>query len=346
MLPETAPSRYSSARRPYVYVDDDVDWRDDLSDMTAPERLEGPVGWFGLADTYFGALLVPEAPEGSQPAGTAWFTPFTTEDGRTAHGVHYVLSETIPAGGELTERFVLYTGPKDIDALGAVHPLLSDAVQLGFLSFFSLPLLYLLRMIHAVLGSWALSIVGLTFLVKALFFPLTQSAFKSSQAMQAIQPDLQRVREEFKDNPQEMQKRTMELFAENGVNPVGGCLPMLAQMPVWFALYNALLSSVELYHTDFLYVRDLTEVDPYMIMPALVMGLMVLQQQFTPTGNMDPQQARIMKLMPLVIGLFFFTLPAGLMLYIFVNMTLSIAQQWYIRRTFQPQAAKPAAEGA
>jgi YidC/Oxa1 family membrane protein insertase len=135
------------------------------------------------------------------------------------------------------------------------------------------------------------------------------------------------------------------LFKENGVNPVGGCLPMVIQIPVFIALYNVLLSSVELYQTEFLYLKDLSSLDPYGILPLTVMALFLLQQQFTPTGNMDPVQARMMKLMPIIFGLFFFTFPSGLVVYIFVNTTLSVLQQWYIRRTFAT-APTPAEAGS
>jgi YidC/Oxa1 family membrane protein insertase len=131
----------------------------------------------------------------------------------------------------------------------------------------------------------------------------------------------------------------MKLWKENGVNPLGGCLPMLIQFPVWIALYQVLLTSVDLYHTKFLYIQDLSSVDPYCIFPAVVVVLMLIQQQMMPTANMDPAQAKMMKMMPLMFGFFFFTFPAGLVIYIFVNMTLTIAQQWVIKRQFNKPAA-------
>jgi YidC/Oxa1 family membrane protein insertase len=171
--------------------------------------------------------------------------------------------------------------------------------------------------------------------VKALFFRLSQRAFESSQAMQALQPEVKALQEQLKDNPEELNRRMMQLWQERGVNPMGGCLPMFVQMPVWIALYAALWSSVELYHAGFGWLKDLTEVDPYLILPTAVTALMVGQQRMMPTSGMSPEQAQMMRWMPLVFGLFFYTLPSGLVLYMFVNTLLSILQQWYIKRNFE-----------
>ena len=229
-----------------------------------------------------------------------------------------------------------------MDYLTGVDESLANVIQFGWFSFFARPLLWFLKVFYAGIGDWGFSIILLTLMVKVIFYPLTNTAFRSSQAMTALQPQMKEMRTKFKDKPEELNRRMVELFRENKVNPLGGCLPMILQMPVWFALYRVLLNSVELYHTKFFYIRDLSSIDPYGFMPAVVVGLMVVQQSFMPTGNMDPAQARMMKLMPLIFGIFFFSFPAGLVLYIFVNMLLSIAQQWLIRRTFKLSEAKEA----
>lgn len=322
-------SRYEVAMRPRAMVDDSVASPPALEDLLAPQAEPGHVAWFGMMDSYFGAFMVPVP--GSE--GTWYFSP--SPDGQQlAHGGQYAVTKALPAGAAHAESFRFYVGPKYQEELAAVDPSLGKAVELGFLSFFASPLLWLLKFLHGIVGNWGWAIILLTVTVKMFFFPLTQRSFKSQQAMQAIQPEMTRIREEYKDNPEEMNRRVMALFRDTGVNPLGGCLPMIIQMPVWFALYSVLLSSVELYHAEFLFLKDLSAVDPYIGMPIVVVGLMVLQQQFMPTGNMDPAQAKMMKLMPLMFGFFFFTFPSGLVLYIFVNMTLSIAQQWYIKRTF------------
>jgi YidC/Oxa1 family membrane protein insertase len=301
---------------------------------------EGPVDWFGIGDRYHGLLLVPED-------GTSAELVFTSEPGTEEHrayGMRYVAAPSLAAGEARTERFRGYVGTLDTALLADFDPKLSGAVQYGWFSLFARPLLYLLKLFYSAVGNWGLAIVMLTFTIKLVFFPLTQTAFKSSQAMSALQPKMKEVREKFAEKPEELNKATMALFKEHGVNPLGGCLPMVLQMPVWFALYRVLLNSVELYHTEFIYLRDLSSPDPYGVLPALAVALMLLQQQFMPTGNMDPAQARMMKLMPLMFGAFFFIMPAGLCVYIFVNMSLSILQQWVIRKTYKgpvPEVVAP-----
>jgi YidC/Oxa1 family membrane protein insertase len=267
------------------------------------------------------------------------------QDGDFIHGLHYSVQDGLAAGESVSETFRIYLGPKDMSALEAFDSRLSSAIDLGFLAVFAVFLLQMLKIVHMVVGDWALAIIGLTFLIKAAFFPLTQQSYRSQQAMQLVQPEIKKIQEEYRDQPEELQRRTIALFKERGVNPISGCLPMMVQMPVWFALYSVLLSAVELYHTKFLYLEDLTQPDPYLALPTLVMGMMFLQQRMMPTGNMDPAQARMMKLMPLVFGLLFFMFPAGLALYVLVNMLLSIFQQWYIKRTFKSPETAPAAQG-
>lgn len=258
-------------------------------------------------------------------------------------GAHVAFTPTLATGQAHAASFRVYAGPLDADALEAIDPSLGDAIDLGFFAFFGYPLLWLLRFYQSYVINWGVAIILLTLTVKLAFFRMTQNSYRSMQRMQQIQPEMTRIREENADNPQELNRLTMELMAREKVNPLAGCLPMLAQMPVWFALYQVLLTSVELYHTEFLYLRDLSAPDPYCILPLLVVVLMVAQQRFTNTANMDPAQARMMKFMPLLFGLFFFTFPSGLALYMFVNMSLSILQQWWIKRSLGDASAAAAA---
>ncbi len=331
-------ARYTNSHRGQAHVDGDVEegvW--DIEEVIS-EELEGEVSWFSLGDRYFSFMVSPSA---NPAAVLAWSGRGTDEE--ALRGMHYTVSPSLTPGQSVSSDMSVYVGPLDLTELAKISDDAQDAVDFGIFAFFSYPLLSLLKFLFGVTGNWGLAIISLTVIVKTLFFPLTQTAFKSGQAMQAIQPKIAALKEEFADNQEEQSRRTMELFKEHGVNPLGGCLPMVIQMPVWFALYSVLLYSVELYHTEFLYLKDLSSPDPYCVLPAIVVVLMLVQQQFTPTGNMDPAQARMMKLMPLMFGFFFFTFPSGLVVYIFVNMVLSIAQQWYIRRTFnttpQPSAA-------
>ena len=332
-------SRFNLVRRPWASADESVESLDDVDGYEGPVPLEGTPEWFGFADNYFALVFAPQEPVDGRVVFNS-----TGSLEAPLFGGQYIVDRALPPGSTYTATFRGYAGTKDSEAMSAVDPRLATVVQLGWFSFFAEILLSGLRFFYGVFGNWGLAIIGLTVLIKAVFFPLTQMSFKSTQAMQAVQPELNRIREEHKDSPEKLNQEMMSLFKDNGVNPLGGCLPMLIQMPVWFALYSALLSSVELYHTEFWYIRDLSAPDPYGFMPIVVMGLMIVQQQFMPTGNMDPTQARVMKLMPLIFGFFFFSFPAGLVLYIFMNMLLSIAQQWYIKRTFKTVTTQTATE--
>lgn len=337
VMPES-PSAYESAVAPYAMVDGGYEYTK-LHKLDEPQPLEGPVDWIALADRYFALVLIPDK---ETRKGALAFSRLE-RGAADAFGLHYSIATSLAPGQGHTEQFTMYVGPKELATLRALDPSLGKLVNLGIFSFFGKILLTMLRFFHSLVDNWGLAIVLLTFTVKAAFFPLTQTSFKSSQAMSALQPDLQAIREQFKDAPEEMNRRTMELFRQRGVNPLGGCLPMLVQLPVWIALYQVLLNSVELYHTEFLYFRDLASVDPYGALPAVVVVLMVIQQQLTPMPNMDPVQARMMKILPIVFGIFFFTFPSGLVVYIFVNMVLTILQQWFIKRTYKQPAVTVAA---
>jgi YidC/Oxa1 family membrane protein insertase len=295
----------------------------------APVAIEGPVDWFGLGDRYFGFLIVPDTDGGVGHFST---TSPPGQEQRVA-GSHLSFMPTLAPGASHDASMRAYVGPLKGNALTTVEPTLANAVDLGFFAFFGYPLLWLLRIYYGLTANWGLAIILLTVTVKLLFFPMTQSSFRSMQNMQRIQPEMNRIKEQYADNPQEMNRLTMDLMIREKVNPLSGCLPMLAQTPVWIALYNVLLSSVDLYHTDFLYLRDLSAPDPYCVLPVLVIILMLVQQQFTNMSNMDPAQARLMKIMPLMFGVLFFTFPSGLALYMFVNMLGSILQQWWIKRS-------------
>ncbi len=352
-------ARYDSRVQPLMHVDDDLSYGsgeggvvggcmgmggDEPAAPGRPVAVDGAVDWFGVADRYYGFLVLNRtdggvghfsvmADEGEAPADDAEYVPVA--------GAHLSWSPTLGPGDTHSASLRAYIGPLDTDRLIAVDETMGEAVDLGFFAFFGYPLLWLLRFFHSLVGNWGVAIVLLTVVVKGLFFPMTQASFRSMQKMQQIQPEMTRIREEYADDPQEMNKRTMELMAREKVNPLSGCLPMVVQMPVWFSLYQVLLTSVDLYHTEFLYLRDLSAPDPYCILPIAVMVMMLLQQQFTNTANMDPAQARVMRFMPLIFGAFFFTFPSGLAVYVFVNMLLSIAQQWWIKRSLGEAPAMP-----
>ena len=334
---------YSNVVRPYAMTGGKVEAMDDLTELATPVARDAAVQWFGIADRYFVAALVPQ----DESTGRLRFSERTAPSGDMLYGEHFVVPDTLVPGATHTETLRLYVGPMDYDVMAKVDVDLAYLVKwhYGWFAFFCFPLLWLLRQFHWLFGNWGVAIIALTMFVKGVTYPLTQSSFRSGQAMQAVQPQIAELKERFKDEPEKLNQEMMRIFQENGVNPVGGCLPMLVQMPVWFALYRVLLSSVDLYHTNFLFIKDLSVADPYLVIPTLAMITTVAQQRMMPQpANMDPTQARMLKAMPLVFGFFFFAFPAGLVLYIFVNMILTTAQQWLIRRQFE-SAAVPAPAG-
>lgn len=332
--------RFANAPRPLLYVDEDIEHIYDLEDLEgelSEAFPEGPVGWFGVGDRYFMAVLVP-----SEVSPDAGLVVDQLPSGRA--GSFLLTPGSIQPGETHSAEFLAYMGPKRLDVLEGIGHGLDEAVEFGWFGFFSRILLFFLKMCHSVVGNWGVAILMLTLLVKAAFFPLTQKAYTSSKRMQAIQPQLQEIREQYKDNRELQTQKTMALFQEHGVNPMGGCLPTLIQMPVWFALYNVMLYSVELFDSSFLYLQDLTAADPYGVLPAVYAVVMVVQQRMMPMGSMDPAQQRIIKMMPLIFSFFMFSFPSGLVLYFSVNMMLTVLQQLLINRQFpDPPAAGAAA---
>ena len=328
--------RFANVTRPFALVEDDIEQVSNLNDLDGPdyERFDGKIDWFGLGDKYFMSVLLP-----LDDLAGEWLVD-TLPDGRV--GSFLRLNQPLDAGAKREVRFRAYMGPKDLAKTSDVGNNLDRAIEFGWFGMFAKILLWMLKFFHGLVGNWGLSILLLTCTVKAIFFPLMQKQFVSSKRMQAIQPQLKEIKEKYKDNQQLQTQETMRLFQENKVNPMSGCLPMIIQMPVWFALYNVMLYSVELYGTSFLYLKDLTGADPTGFLPLAVTVLMVLQQKLMPMGSMDPMQQKMMRLMPIGFGLFMFTFPAGLVLYFSVNNALTILQQWLIYRKKDDTVSAPA----
>jgi YidC/Oxa1 family membrane protein insertase len=253
--------------------------------------------------------------------------------------------QTLPPGGERRVMAQVYAGPRDLDLLKGVGQDLDQLIDLGWFDFLARPALWLLKFFYHYTGNYGIAIILITVLQKIAFHPLTHKSMKSMQAMQAIQPKVQAIQERYKNNPQKKQEETMALYRKHGVNPMGGCLPMLAQIPIFIALYNALSSSVEMWQARFLWISDLTQPDSLFTITlwgghalsanllALLMGVsMWVQQKMTPTAG-DPRQAAIMLwTMPVVFTFMFWGFPSGLVLYWFVNNILQVGQQWLINR--------------
>lgn len=229
-----------------------------------------------------------------------------------------------------------YAGPKKFDLLQQVNENLTRVINFGFFSIFARPILALLKYLHSVIGNWGWAIVVLTIIVRFIVLPFNVFSYRSMKAMQKIQPEMTRIRERYKDKPPEqrlqMNQEIMELMKRHKANPLGGCLPMLLQLPVFFALYQVLGQSIELYQAPFiLWIDDLSLKDPFFVLPILMGITMFVQQKITPT-TMDPQQAKIMMWMPVIFSLFMVSLPSGLTLYIFVSTLFGIIQQFVFMR--------------
>ncbi len=232
-------------------------------------------------------------------------------------------------------RFTLFSGPKDSRYLEESGHELQASLDFGWFTLLAEPMLHLLRWFYEVLGHWALAIVALTLVVKTALLPLTQKSFVSMQKMQQLRPKLDALKEEYGERKEEFAKAQMALFKREGVNPLGGCLPMLLQMPIWFALYRTIYSAVDLFNAPLGgWIQDLSAPDPFYVMPVLLGIIFFVQQLFTPTAaGMDPAQAKMMKYgMPLMMSIFMVALPSGLVLYILVNSILTVFQNLYIKR--------------
>jgi YidC/Oxa1 family membrane protein insertase len=290
-------------------------------------------GWAAILQHYFVAAIVPgtaashhyytKVIDGDRHIIGLYGTPTTVEPGTSA---------------VITHRF--YFGPKIQDTLAEIAPGLDLTVDYGALWFIAKPLFWLMQHIHGMTGNWGWSIVLLTLLVKVLFYRLAAASYRSMAKMRKVQPRLLALRERYGSDRARMNQAMMDLYREEKINPLGGCLPILIQIPVFLALYWVLLESVELRQADFIFwIRDLATKDPYFVLP-LAMGVtMVLQQRLSPTP-MDPVQQKVMQIMPIIFTVFFAFFPAGLVLYWFVNNLLSIGQQWLITRSIEE--AKPA----
>ena len=258
---------------------------------------------------------------------------------------NYIIGFTGPAltvapGAKAETSATLYAGPKSQAVLKELSPGLELTVDYGILWFIAQPIFWLLQHIHAIVGNWGWSIIFLTMLIKGIFFPLSAASYKSMARMRAVAPKLAALKEQHGDDRQKMSQAMMELYKKEKINPLGGCLPILVQMPVFLSLYWVLLESVEMRQAPFmLWITDLSIKDPFFILPIIMGATMFIQQQLNPTPP-DPMQAKVMKLMPIIFTFFFLWFPAGLVLYWVVNNCLSIAQQWYITRKIEAATKK------
>lgn len=239
---------------------------------------------------------------------------------------------SVAPGQSMTVSNKIYAGPKQIDILKTQGNSLEQALDLGWFSAIAKPMLYSLKFFYRYVGNYGFSIIIITFILKIFFFPLTHKSYKSMKQMGNLQPKMVALKEKYKNDRDAMNRAIMELYRDNKVNPLGGCLPMIVQIPVFFALYKALMFSIELRHAPFmLWITDLSDKDPYYVTPVIMGATMFIQQKLTPS-NMDEMQQKIMLGLPVIFTFMFLNFPSGLVLYWLINNILTIAQQIYINK--------------
>ncbi|HNN36977.1 MAG TPA: membrane protein insertase YidC [Pseudomonadales bacterium] len=297
-----------------------------------PLSLEIKGGWVSMVQHYFISAWVAD-PDSS----------FLYETRKLGGKEQYIIGFKQPTelsvapGQSASVGARLYIGPKIQKSLKTIAPGLDLTVDYGWLWFIAQPLFWILDWIHGLVQNWGVAIILLTVLVKAAFFHLSATSYRSMAKMRNLQPKMLELRDRHGNDRQQLSQATMELYRKEKVNPLGGCLPILVQMPVFIALYWTLLESVELRHASFLWLNDLSVMDPYFVLP-IVMGVTMFIQQLLSPAPPDPMQAKVMRLMPVMFTFFFLWFPSGLVLYWLVNNLLSIAQQWFITRQIEAAA--------
>ena len=293
-----------------------------------PFKAKLPGGWIALIQHYFLSAWIPTADQSH------------TYSTRVTRSGFNIAGFTSPAlvldpGQSGTTGASFYAGPKDQYSLEEISPYLELSVDYGWLWWIAQPLFWLLTNIFSLVGNWGVAIILLTVLIKAVFFKLSAASYKSMANMRRVQPKMADIREQFADDKQKQSQAMMELYRKEKINPMGGCLPILVQMPVFIALYWVLMESVELRHAPFfLWIKDLSVMDPYFVLPLLMGASMFFMQKLNPPPP-DPMQAKIMQWMPVMFTFFFLWFPAGLVLYWVVNNLLSMAQQYVITKRIE-----------
>ncbi len=323
MLPTyTGPAMYTDEHKFQKHAFDKIG-QDPKEDSVITKN-----GWISVRQHYFISAFIPQGNTQHE------FYFKKVSDNLYATGVIVPVGEIAPNTTK-NISMKMYAGPQDQETLKKVAPGLDLAVDYGWLTVIAVPIYWLLSFIHKWIGNWGWSIIILTILIKAAFYPLSAASYRSMAKMKALAPRLQRLKEQYGEDRQKLHQAMMEIYKTEKINPLGGCLPVVIQIPVFISLYWVLLYSVEMRHAPFAFwIHDLTAQDPYYILPVLMGISMFVQARLNPTPP-DPIQAKIMMIMPLAFSVMFFWFPAGLVMYWVVNNTLSIAQQWRINSVMQ-----------
>jgi YidC/Oxa1 family membrane protein insertase len=289
-------------------------------------------GWIAMLQHYFFSAWLPRG--GVQRE----YYLRRLEEGHYSAGV-IVAAGAIAPGARGSVTVPLYAGPEEQEKLAQIAPGLDLTIDYGWLTVIAVPLFWVLAWLNKWVGNWGVAIILLTVIIKLLFYPLSAASYRSMARMRVLAPKLQKLKDQYGQDRQRLQQAMMELYKTEKINPLGGCMPIIVQIPVFIALYWVLLASVELRQAPFmLWIDDLAAPDPWFILPILMAATMWVQTLLNPEPP-DPVQARVMKIMPIVFSIFFFFFPAGLVLYWLVNNVLSIAQQWRITRVLEREAA-------
>ncbi len=287
-------------------------------------------GWIGILQHYFVAAWIPK-----ESTNREYFT-------RKLDGDLYSVGMVLPAvviepGHNAVESVGLYAGPTE-STLDKIAPGLGLTVDYGWLTIIATPLFWVMSLFHHWTHNWGAAIILLTILIKLIFFPLSAASYRSMAKMRLVAPKLEKIKQQYADDREQLNRAMMELYKTEKINPLGGCLPVVIQIPVFIALYWSILSSVEMRYAPFFgWITDLSAADPYYILPILMGTSMVIQMRLNPKPP-DPLQAKVMQIMPIAFSVMFFFFPAGLVLYSIVNNVLSIAQQWFITRTAEAES--------
>lgn len=334
--PEGANSMMSTFTGPAFYTETDKFQKATFEDIAKNKaKVPGKTdnGWVAMVQHYFVSAWLPTG-KGERE----FYLRETSKDLFTAGVILPVAAVAPGATGKVAVP--LYAGPQEQDKLAKIAPGLDLVVDYGLLTMIAAPIFWVLQWLHGFLGNWGWAIIVLTILIKAAFFPLSAASYKSMAKMRVLTPKLQKLKETFGDDKQRMNQAMMELYKKEKVNPLGGCLPILVQIPVFISLYWVLLGTVEMRGAPWLgWITDLSVRDPYFILPLIMGATMFIQTKLNPTPP-DPMQAKIMLLMPIVFTGMFLFFPAGLVLYWTVNNILSIAQQWQVNRMIERAGLK------
>jgi YidC/Oxa1 family membrane protein insertase len=304
----------------------------DKNKSTNPKSADD--GWIAILQHYFFSAWLPA------PNTTREYFVRKLDGNLYAAGVIIPRPAIAPGATEAT-TVPLYAGPQEQDRLSKLAPGLDLTVDYGWLTVIAVPLFWVLSWVHEWVGNWGIAIILLTVVIKLIFYPLSQASYRSMAKMRVVAPKMQKIKEQYGDDRQRMQQAMMDLYKREKINPLGGCLPIAVQIPVFISLYWVLLASVELRQAPFFgWIGDLSAPDPWYILPVLMGISMIIQTRLNPEPP-DPVQAKVMKIMPVAFSVFFFFFPAGLVLYWLVNNVLSILQQWHINRAMESGDAAP-----